>query len=184
MLVSLTGMKNTLIAALLLVGTPALIAAPIPEPNPEAETSAALALFERYKSMEGRWIGESTAGWENEVVYSVIARGSVVMAESNFAAHPGEKMVTMFHMHEGRLMLTHYCVAGNQPRLAATELTEDGRGATFTWLDGTGLGSRDEGHMDQAVIYFDEDGGYTSKWTWYQDGEESWMEEIRVERAP
>lgn len=148
-----------------------------------AGPTPAEAAFERYKGLAGRWVGESTEGWEDAVEFSVIARDSVVMAVSEFEAHPNETMVTMYSLHQGRLILTHYCVAGNQPRLVASELAEDGSEVTFTWLDGTGLDSRDEGHMDRVVVRFAEDGSYSSRWTWYQDGESSWMEEIRLERA-
>lgn len=153
-------------------------------PSDEGERAPAEAAFERFKALAGRWAGSSTEGWKDEVEFSVIARGSVVMAVSAFEAHPGETMVTMFHLDRGRLMLTHYCVAGNQPRLVATELAGDGSELTFTWLDGTGLASRDEGHMDRVAIRFAEDGSYSSRWTWYRDGESSWMEEIRLERVP
>ncbi len=143
----------------------------------------AVAAFERYKAMQGDWRGESTKGWKDKVRFQTIARESVVMQTSEFEAHPGETMVTMIHIHDGQLMLTHYCVAGNQPRLVATKINADASQLTFTYKDGTGLSSRDQGHMDKVKIQFGADGSFTSQWTWYQDGEESWMEEIRLEPA-
>lgn len=153
--------------------------APKPVARPEAE-----AAFARFKELAGEWRGASTAGWKDVARFEVIARGSVVMETSLFEAHPGETMVTMFHLDGRRLLLTHYCVAGNQPRLVLTDVADEGRALTFSYLDGTGLASRDEGHMDEVVIHFDEDGGYRSRWSWYQDGAESWMEDIRLERQP
>jgi hypothetical protein len=29
-----------------------------------------------------------------------------------------------------------------------------------------------------------DDDHFSSQWTWYQDGKESWMEEIKLERKP
>jgi len=147
-------------------------------PSPERARVA----FERYKSLAGDWSGASSEGWKDQVRYETIARQSVVMQTSLFEAHPGETMVTMIHLHEGQLMLTHYCVAGNQPRLVASAINADASEITFTYKDGTGLATRDEGHMDKAVIRFSADDVITSRWTWYQDGQESWMEEIRLER--
>jgi hypothetical protein len=90
----------------------------------------------------------------------------------------------MIHLDGDRLLLTHYCVARNQPRLVATQMSEDGRTITFEFLDGTNLASRDRGHMDKVVYTFPDDTHYTSRWTWYQNGQESWMEQIEHVRAP
>lgn len=153
--------------------------------NGQADTRVDMtkAAFARFKKLEGKWRGKSTKGWEEAVSFRTIAQGSVVV-ENSFDAHPNETMMTMFHMDNERLVLTHYCVAGNQPRLAATEFEEDGRKITFTFLDGTNLPSRDKGHMDKAVFHFLDDNHFASQWTWYQDGKENWMEEIRLERVP
>jgi hypothetical protein len=104
--------------------------------------------------------------------------------ERTFDAHPGETMVTIAHMDGDRLMLTHYCAAKNQPRLLATTISPDGRTVEFTFLDATNLPSRDKGHMDRAVYKFVDENHFTTRWTWYQDGKESWMEEIVMERVP
>ena len=145
------------------------------------DAQAARAAFERFKKLSGSWEGKSTKGWTEVNKYRVIAKGSVVMGTS-FEAHPNETMVTMFHMDGDRLMLTHYCVAKNQPRMVATEISQDGAEVTFEFLDGTNMASRDKGHMDKAIFRFKSDDEFTSQWTWYQDGKESWMEEIRNTR--
>jgi predicted enzyme related to lactoylglutathione lyase len=149
----------------------------------KAASPAALAQagFERFKKLDGQWLGRSTKGWEETIGFKTIAKGSVVVKNS-FDAHPNETMMTMFHLDGGRLMLTHYCVAGNQPRLEATAFENDGRTVTFTFIDATNLPSRDKGHMDKAVFRFIDDNKFSSQWTWYQDGKESWMEEIVLER--
>src|SRR6185312_4168304 len=148
--------------------------------NPAPPTPAQLA-FERFKKLEGAWIGKSTKGWEEVVNFKTIAQGSVVV-ESSFDAHPNETMMTMLHMDGDRLTLTHYCVAKNQPRLAATSFSEDGKTITFTFVDGGNLSSRDRGHMDKALYRFIDDDHFSTQWTWFQDGKERWMEEIVLER--
>jgi hypothetical protein len=149
--------------------------------NKASDPSPARAAFERFKKLEGRWRGRSTKRWEEEITYKTIAHGSVVVGTS-FDAHPNETMMTMFHLDGDRLMLTHYCVARNQPRLVATSFADGGSTVTFTFLDGTNLTSRDRGHMDKVVFRFLDDDHITSRWTWYQDGKERWLEEIRSER--
>jgi hypothetical protein len=143
----------------------------------------AVAAFEQFKKLEGKWRGRSTKGWEEVLTFKTIAGGSVVVGTS-FDAHPNETMMTMYHMDGERLMLTHYCVAKNQPRLVATTFADSGKTITFTFLDGGNLASRDRGHMDKAVFRFIDDSHMTSRWTWYQDGREQWLEEIHLERLP
>jgi len=155
--------------------------------NAPGESSAltpdqAQAVFDRFASMDGEWIGRSTKGWEERIAYQTVAGGSVVV-ERSFDAHPGEQMYTMVHMDNDRLMLTHYCVARNQPRLVCTAWDEATSAATFEFLDATNLDTRDQGHMDKVIIRFLDDAHVTSHWTWYQDGVESWMEEIVMERT-
>ena len=150
---------------------------------PSVTAEDAEAAYERFKNLAGEWVGKSTKGWTDRETISVIARESAVMIISNFEAHPGETMATMIHMDGDRLMLTHYCVARNQPRLEATSIDDDGRSITFTFRDGTNLPSRDTGHMDKAIFRFVDDAHYSSQWTFYQDGQESWMEQIVYERV-
>lgn len=142
----------------------------------------AVAAFERLKSLEGEWIGESTKGWKDRVTFRTIAGGSAVVEISDFEAHPGQTMMTLFHLDGPRLMLTHYCVAGNQPRMVASAISPSGGSLEFTFLDGTSLPSRDHGHMDRAQFAFDGPDRFTARWSWYEKGREQWMEEIRFER--
>ncbi|MGD8375559.1 MAG: hypothetical protein PVF68_05410 [Acidobacteriota bacterium] len=148
-----------------------------------ATPPAAAEVFETMKKLAGTWIGKSTRGWEEEVRLRVIAGGSVLRVDS-FNAHPGEAMLTTFYMDGDELQLRHYCIAGNQPRLAATGIADDGKTITFTFVDATNLSSRDRGHMDKVVYRLEGPDRFSSRWTWYQDGEESWLEEIRYRRAP
>ena len=153
--------------------------APLAPASPET----ARAAFERFRALAGTWEGRSTKGWEETLRYQVIAGDSVVL-ETSFEAHPGEEMATAFHMDGDRLMLTHYCMAKNQPRLEATGFEDGGRTVVFTFKDGTNIPTRDRGHMDKAVFRFEAPDRVTSRWTWYQDGKETWFEEIVQTRRP
>ena len=185
--VALLKKPNVLLAVLLLcvVNTPA--GAPnrasdhLRSGEMSVSVTSARAAFEQFKKLEGKWRGRSTNGWDEVVSYKTIAQGTVVVANS-FDAHPNETMMTMFYLDGDRLMLTHFCVARNQPRLVATLLSDAGRTITFTFLDGTNLPSRNHGHMDKLVFRFVDENHVVSRWTWYQDGKERWMEEIALER--
>jgi len=149
--------------------------------NPTDSGKLPIETFERLRKLEGKWLGRSTKGWQETVTYKVIARGSVVY-ESSFDAKPNNAMATMFYLDGSRLLLTHYCVSKTQPRLQATSFEDGGRKVTFTFLDATNLPSRDKGHMDKVVISFIDDEHFTSKWTWYQNAKETWLEEIKYVR--
>jgi hypothetical protein len=168
-------MKRVLITAIGFLLVQSLHAAPI-TPNQSR------VLFERMKTLAGEWKGKSTRGWEDGGQIRVIAGGSVIEFRS-FDAHPGETMVTMVHLDGDRLLLTHYCVAKNQPRLIATEYNEESGSAVFEYLDGTGLASRETGHMDKMTLSIPDSDHYTTRWTWYSKGTERWMEEIHNQRA-
>jgi hypothetical protein len=142
----------------------------------------ATAVFERLKALAGTWQGRSTRGWTDRVTIQVIAAGSAVLFDS-FDAHPNERMLTLVHPDGERLLLTHYCVAGNQPRLVLSQVEEDGRLLRFRFLDGGNLPSRDRGHMDSLALRLVDADRFTERWTWYQDGNERWMEEIEMRRA-
>jgi len=146
------------------------------------ERSPAQAAYERLCGLAGRWEGKSSQGWTAEIEIEVIARGSAVLERSNFEAHPGETMLTLFAMDGPRLRLTHYCVAGNQPRLEATAIGADELG--FTFVDGGNLASRDVGHMDEAVLRFAGPDEFSSRWSYFQAGQTRWMEEIHYRREP
>lgn len=150
----------------------------VDEPKSDAEVA-----FEKFKVMAGRWSGIEQDGRVEVADYEVIAAGTVVMQESFFEAHPGEKMVTMFHLDGGRLMLTHYCVARNQPRLVAKEFSKDGKRVVFEFLDGTGMKDRNVGHMDKVIWEFPDENTSVSQWTFFRDGKEKWMEKFTMKRV-
>jgi hypothetical protein len=105
----------------------------------------------------------------------IIAGGSAILSASKIDPHPGanEVMATLFHLDGDRLMLTHYCVAGNQPRLVATAVRDEGRTIEFSFLDGTNMRSRDDGYMDRAVFTIESSDRYRSRWTFFATGRSS-----------
>jgi hypothetical protein len=148
---------------------------------PEAVSSErARAAFEHVRQLAGEWDQASTKGWTGMTRTQVIAGGTAVLMTSNVGPHPAadETMATVFYLDGDRLLLTHYCVAKNQPRLVATSISADGRRIEFAFLDGTNMRSRDAGHMNRAVFTIESADRYRSRWTFSQRGQEQWMEEI------
>ncbi len=150
---------------------------------PGGARADAVAGFERLKTMAGEWQGQASDGRKIRHSVRLIAAGSVLMEESWFEGHAGEMMVTMYHVDGERLLLTHYCVARNQPRMSATEISSDANRILFTFVDGTNLPSRNSGHMDKALFEFAGRDSFKSRWTWYKDGKEQWMEQFTFRRV-
>jgi hypothetical protein len=174
-------------AALVLL--PAMIAASKQVTKP-LDRATSLAVFERIKKLDGAWRARSTKGWEEHQQFHVIAKGSAVTSESvpganstGTATAPLAPMLTVFHMDGDRLLLTHYCEAGNQPRMVATSVEDDGRTVHFSFLDATNLASNSAGHMHSVVMTFSDDNHFSERWSWYQNGKEQWMESVQNERV-
>src|SRR5262245_66606640 len=75
--------------------------------------SAAHPGLERFKQLAGEWTGKGPHG-EMRIVYKVTSGGSTVMEMID----PGtdHEMVSMIHADGPALLLTHYCMLGNQPQ--------------------------------------------------------------------
>jgi hypothetical protein len=126
--------------------------------------------FAQLKSLSGDWTGKDGAGRALEVSFSEIAGGSAVM--SHIHGHGPENMVSMFHMDgPNRLLITHYCGAGNQPRMLAST-SPDGKTITFTYLDATNLATPDAGHMTQLVVAILDPNHHTEDWTFSDHGKD------------
>ena len=104
--------------------------------------------FDTLKTLSGSWAGKGSQGQPVQVSYRVTAGGSALMSEIT-GAH--EDMVTMFHPDGDRLLMTHYCGAGNQPRMVGTA-SPDGKTITFNFLDATNLIAAQPGHMGRLVV--------------------------------
>jgi len=123
--------------------------------------------FNAIKNLPGTWEGKTEMG-DVQVVFKTTARGSAVMSE--ILGH--EDMISMFHMDgPDRLMLTHYCAVGNEPRMLAS-VSPDGKTITFNFVDATNLASPDAAHMHRMVLTLVDDNHHTELWTFSDHGKE------------
>jgi hypothetical protein len=123
--------------------------------------------FAAIKSMPGSWEGKSSEG-PVQVNFKITGHGSAVMSE--ILGH--EDMISMFNMDGAdRLLLTHYCAVGNQPRMQAS-LSPDGKTITFNFVDATNLAAPDDGHMQRMVLTLLDQNHHTEEWTFTDHGKE------------
>jgi hypothetical protein len=126
--------------------------------------------FEQLKSLTGSWEGKDAEGKPIQVSFRDTAGGSALMSEIH--GHGPENMVSMIHLDgPNRLILTHYCGAGNQPRMQASS-SSDGKTITFDFFDGTNIASPEAGHMQQVVIAVLDPNHHTELWTFKDHGQE------------
>ena len=130
-----------------------------------AESDAQKTL-ERFKSMVGVWEGKNTAGEAVQDTYRLAAGGTAVMGENKMGS---EDMLSLFYVDGDRLLMTHFCPSGSQPRMRAT-FSPDLKTVSFDLFDVTGLPDPQKGHMSRAVYFFPDADHYSEEWTWMQDG--------------
>lgn len=127
--------------------------------------------FDLMKSLTGNWEGKSNMG-EVKVSYRLTAGGSALMSEiQGEVAGKSDDMISMIHMDGNRLLLTHYCEAGNQPRMQAT-VSPDGKTITFDFLDATNLASSQPGHMQRVIFTLIDENHHIEEWHFAAPGKE------------
>ncbi len=128
--------------------------------------------FDSIKALAGSWEGKTQMSDPVQVSFRLTAGGSAVMSE--IVSHmdgKSEDMITMFNMDGDRLLLTHYCEAGNQPRMKASA-SADGKTLTFDFIDATNLSGLDAPHMHRVVFSFIDGNHHTEEWHFAVGGKE------------
>jgi hypothetical protein len=74
----------------------------------------------------------------------------------------------MLYLDGDRLLLTHYCDAGNRPRMTGT-VSPDGKKVEFEFLDVAG--NTQYGHMHHAVFTVIDANHHIEDWTYMMPGD-------------
>lgn len=133
--------------------------------------------FDMLKGLEGKWVRTNTEGKPLEVTFRMTAGGSALLSEIH--GHGPENMITMFHMDGDRLIMTHYCGAGNQPRMKV--VSADAKSVSFEFFDGTNIGP-ESGHMQHLTITQPDANHHVEEWVFVDHGKEM-KESFALERA-
>lgn len=126
--------------------------------------------WEKLKSLAGEWSGMADKETVH-VSYRIVSSGTAVMETIN-ESHAME-MVTVYHRDGSSLLMTHFCAAGNQPRMRSAGLV-DGK-LTFVFVDVSNLKSPADEHISGLVLSFPEGGGLVQDWSSRKDGKDSTM---------
>ena len=131
--------------------------------------------FDKLKTLSGSWEGHVTTvpqqsdleGKLMQLSLRTTSMGNALMHEMTGAGRPDDP-ITMLYLDGGQLLLTHYCDAGNRPRMEA-QASPDGKTVEFEFLDVAG--STQYGHMHHAVITFVDATHHTEDWTFTLKGD-------------
>jgi len=150
--------------------------------------------FALMKSLAGSWEGPVTtdpvlpdmgSGTRTQVSMRVTSHGNSIvheMYEPGMGDDPAhhDHPVTMLYLDSDRLLLTHYCDAGNRPRMVA-KASADGKTLEFDFLDVAG--GTEHGHMHHAVFTIIDANHHTEDWTYMMPGDKPVRAHIDLQRA-
>ncbi len=137
--------------------------------KPVAQSDAQKS-FDKLKILAGSWEGHLTTvpqqaeveGKYALVSLRVTSMGNALLHETKIEGRSDDP-ITMLYLDGNRLLLTHYCDAGNRPRMVAKAAPE-GKTVEFNFLDV--VGSTRYGNMHDAVFTEIDVNHHTEVWTW------------------
>jgi len=166
--------KRVLLAGLLLAA-PAICAA-----GSEPAAIDAKAAFDRLRSLAGEWQAQTDRGKLN-VTYEVIAGGSALVERQLPEGMPA--MQTVYHLDGSRLLLTHYCMLGNQPRMEARADDPASGELKFEFRDVTNLATPGALHMHNGAFRFVDSEHSVGEWQFFENGQLRKAESFQFKRV-
>jgi hypothetical protein len=116
---------------------------------PPPPTNAGL---EKMKSLVGTWVAAGEDGKPTDQVMSIIklTAGGSAVHETFFPGQPME-MISLYTAEGSDVLMTHYCVLGNQPRMKASP-SESDKQIKFEFAGGSNLDPAKDKHMHGATL--------------------------------
>ena len=167
--------RLALVSAALLA--PPLVASPAAAPPVDGK-----AAFARLATLAGTWEGEAghgSAGQGATVTYRLASGGSVV-EETLFPGTPHE-MISMYHLVDGQLVMTHYCAMANQPRMRLDAKSSTPDRLVFAFDGGTNFDPAKDTHVHSGVIEWKGESLHAT-WAVYSGGKETGQNLFVLER--
>ena len=124
--------------------------------------------FARLRTLCGEWQGVGMAKGQSvpaHVSYKLTAAGNALV-ETLFPGTPHE-MMTVYHLDGAKLMLTHYCSLGNQPRMVLDPASSLDH-LSFVFAGGTNMDPERDMHMHNVRIRIKDADHIESEWDTYQ----------------
>ncbi len=132
----------------------------------EADAAIDDRMMSRINALEGEWeIKDENGAWVPASVFKVSSNGSVVR-EIMFPGTAHE-MTNLYHMDGTDAVVTHYCAAGNQPRMVATDITQtpDGPAIAYEFESVSNLRPEHAHVMGSLRVVFLDNDHIRQEWT-------------------
>jgi hypothetical protein len=126
--------------------------------------------FDRLKTLVGTWESAGPQGGILTNTIRLVSNGTALEETSQSSEH--DQMVTLYAADANRLAMTHYCSAGNQPRMETGAITGDPKEFDFSFTGITNLMNSNSGHMHHLVIQIADPDHFTEQWTWRENGKD------------
>ncbi len=149
----------------------------------ETGQTAASPGFDRVKALVGCWASADEDGDgkpDVRIQYRATSNGSAVV-ETILPGTPSE-MITVYYRDGERLMLTHFCHMGSQPRLRSTDAGL-GKVVRYEFVDGVGCDPK-QGFMGRLEVTFLDSDTIQHKWTVLVDGKAAKEIAFELKRVP
>jgi hypothetical protein len=149
-------------------------------------TSDAAVAFEALKGLVGdwrgsvEWTGARTGSGTLDARYHLTGNGSALVED--LVSDGVVTMSSIYHMDGRDIRLTHYCGAGNQPRLKASMIDPAARTLHFAFVDITNLKTPATGHVSAVDLAIRDASSAVLTFTFLAAGKESY-ERIELTRA-
>ena len=157
-----------LICLLVLMGYGTAAAQTMSHPTNAAATSDAQKAFEKMKTLAGSWQG-TVMDMSVNITIRVTSTGNAILHEGTVSGRPDDP-ITMFYVDGDRLLATHYCDAGNRPRMEG-KMSPDGKTVEFTLVDIAG--STQRGYMNHMAFTIIDANHHTAESAWVLPGDKS-----------
>lgn len=137
----------------------------------------ATAAFDRLKALKGTWEGKTDTGQKVTTTFELTANGTALVERYvGSEAMKHAEMLTVYHLDGPSLILTHYCIARNQPTLKAERFDPKTGEIQFEFVRATNLASANAGHMRRAMYRLDGPNQFTTSWEYFQNGKKTMTE--------
>jgi hypothetical protein len=149
-------MKKVLALIFMLAATPCFAGEEHHEHMPAVKTPPS---FDVLKALVGEWQEVGKDGKGTVVSYELVAGGSALVERMD----PGtdHSMVSVYHPDGAKVMMTHFCAEGNQPRMKGDG---DAKSMSFTMIDITNLPKPTDGHMEGLTLTFKDKDHLVQEW--------------------
>jgi hypothetical protein len=135
------------------------------------------AAFALLKTLEGSWTASDATGRQSKTSFRLSAGGTVLVEEYENPALPrGGHMLTAYHLDGSDLVLTHYCIAGNQPTLRAARFDAGAKDVQFEFLRAGNMAGPDAGHMRRARYRIIDRDTFVTEWEYFEKGAKRFTE--------